>query len=254
MHATALPRTRGMLALAAAAGLLCVLAATATTTQRADQSDQVYQARREAMVREQIEARGIKDKAVLAALHKVPRHRFVPPGSRELAYTDGPLPIGAGQTISQPEIVALMTELIKPEKKFRVLEIGTGSGYQAAVLAECVAQVDSIEVVPALGKKAETVLRDLGYKNVKLRIGDGYEGWAERAPFDAIILTAAPPTEIPRPLLQQLKVGGRLVAPIGRQWQQLVRITRTTSGFEREVITDVRFVPMTGKAQDASER
>ena len=250
MQTTELPRSRGMLALAAAAGLLCVLAAMATTAQRVGQSDEVYQARREAMVRDQIEARGIKDKAVLAAFRKVPRHRFVPAGSRDLAYTDGPLPIGEGQTISQPEIVALMTELIKPDKKSRVLEIGTGSGYQAAILAECVAQVDSIEVVPALGKKAETVLRELGYRNVKLRIGDGYEGWAERAPFDAIILTAAPPREVPRPLLEQLKVGGHLVAPLGRMQQQLVRITRTKSGFEREVITDVRFVPMTGKAQD----
>jgi protein-L-isoaspartate(D-aspartate) O-methyltransferase len=254
MHATALSRFRGMLALAAAAGFLGVLAAMATTAQQVDQSDEVYQGRREAMVREQIEARGIKDKAVLAAFRKVPRHRFVPAGSRDLAYADGPLPIGQGQTISQPQIVALMTELIKPDKKFRVLEIGTGSGYQAAILAECVAEVDSIEVVPALGKKAETVLRELGYRNVKLRIGDGYDGWAERAPFDAIILTAAPPREIPRPLLEQLKVGGKLVAPLGRREQRLVRITRTPDGFERKVITGVRFVPMTGKAQDQPER
>ena len=130
------------------------------------------------MVREQIESRGIKDKAVLAAFRKVPRHRFVPNALQAQAYDDGPLPIGDGQTISQPEIVAMMTELIKPDKKFRVLEIGTGSGYQAAILAECVKEVDSIEVVPALGKKAEVVLRELGYKNIKLRIGDGYEGWS----------------------------------------------------------------------------
>jgi protein-L-isoaspartate(D-aspartate) O-methyltransferase len=214
------------------------------------ETEETYRARRETMVREQIERRGIKDKAVLAAFRKVPRHRFVPAIARQLAYTDGPLPIGKGQTISQPEIVAMMTALIKPDKKMRVLEIGTGSGYQAAILAECVEQVDSIEVVPELGKTAETVLRELGYDNVKTRIGDGYEGWAERAPYDAIILTAAPPHEIPRPLLEQLKVGGRLVAPVGRSEQRLVRIIKTKTGFDRKVIADVRFVPMTGKAQE----
>jgi protein-L-isoaspartate(D-aspartate) O-methyltransferase len=217
---------------------------------QAQEPEQTLRARREIMVQEQIERRGIKDKAVLAAFRKVPRHRFVPADLRPLAYTDGPLPIGKGQTISQPEIVAMMTELIKPDKKMRVLEIGTGSGYQAAILAECVEQVDSIEVVEELGKSAEALLRDLGYRNVKTRIGDGYEGWAERAPYDAIILTAAPPHEIPRPLLEQLKVGGRLVAPIGRSEQRLVRITKTKTGYERKVIADVRFVPMTGKAQE----
>ncbi len=233
----------------AAVGLLAVTVATATATLLARQPEDVYQARREHMVRDQIESRGIKDKAVLTAFRKVPRHRFVPESSRAQAYDDGPLPIGEGQTISQPEIVAMMTELIKPDKKLRVLEIGTGSGYQAAILAECVKEVDSIEVVPSLGKKAEVVLRDLGYKNIKLRIGDGYQGWSDRAPYDAIILTAAPPEEVPRPLLEQLKVGGRLVAPVGRSVQKLIRITRTETGYERELIADVRFVPMTGKAQ-----
>ena len=137
-------------------------------------------------------------------------------------------------------------------KKFRVLEIGTGSGYQAAILAECVAEVDSIEVVPALGKKAEKLLEELGYDKVKVRIGDGYQGWSDRAPDDAIILTAAPPHEVPRPLLEQLKVGGRLVAPVGRSEQKLVRITRTAAGFKSEIIAGVRFVPMTGKAQDGA--
>ncbi len=164
-----------------AVGLLGISAVMATATLLARQSEGVYEVRREHMVHEQIEARGIKDKAVLAAFRKVPRHRFVPERLRAEAYDDGPLPIGEGQTISQPEIVAMMTELIKPDKKLRVLEIGTGSGYQAAILAECVKEVDSIEVVPALGKKAEVVLRDLGYKNIKLRIGDGYQGWSERA-------------------------------------------------------------------------
>jgi protein-L-isoaspartate(D-aspartate) O-methyltransferase len=131
----------------------------------------------------------------------------------------------------------------------RVLEIGTGSGYQAAVLSECVGEVETIEVVPELGRAATGLLRELGYRNVHVKIGDGYEGWPDRAPFDAILLTAAPPDRIPQPLLDQLKLGGRLVAPVGRLDQDLVRITRTERGFDREVIAPVRFVPMTGKAQ-----
>jgi protein-L-isoaspartate(D-aspartate) O-methyltransferase len=189
----------------------------------------------------------------LAAFRKVPRHRFVPAELRHLAYSDGPLPIGKKQTISQPEIVAMMTELIKPEQTMRVLEIGTGSGYQAAILAECVKQVDSIEVVEELGERAEKVLQELGYANVKTKIGDGYEGWPDRAPYDAIILTAAPPHDVPQPLLDQLKVGGTLVAPIGRSEQRLVRVTKTATGFKRQVIADVRFVPMTGKAQEKTQ-
>jgi protein-L-isoaspartate(D-aspartate) O-methyltransferase len=143
-----------------------------------------------------------------------------------------------------------MTELIEPAKTMRVLEVGTGSGYQAAVLAECVTEVDSIEVVPALANKARALLTELGYRNVRVRVADGYQGWAERAPYDAIILTAAPPKDVPRPLLEQLKVGGRLVAPIGRDDQRLVRVTKTETGLEREVLGGVRFVPMTGKAQN----
>jgi len=212
-------------------------------------SEETHRARRLDMVTDQIASRGIKDKAVLEALRKVPRHRFVPAMWQPLAYTDGPLPIGEGQTISQPYIVAWMTELIQPTKKMRVLEIGTGSGYQAAILSECVGEVDSIEVVPTLGRKAKTLLGDLEYRNVQVRIGDGYEGWPERAPYDAILLTAAPPGQIPRPLLDQLKPGGRLVAPVGRGVQDLVRITKTPTGFKREVLAGVQFVPMTGKAQ-----
>jgi protein-L-isoaspartate(D-aspartate) O-methyltransferase len=208
-----------------------------------------HDARRREMVRWQLRERGIRSQAVLSAMVKVPRHRFVPTALRDLAYQDNPLPIGEGQTISQPYIVALMTELIEPAKEMRVLEIGTGSGYQAAVLAECVGQVDTIEVLPELGAAAARVLEELGYRSVQARIGDGYEGWPERAPYDAILLTAAPPDRIPGPLLDQLKVGGRLVAPVGRQYQELVRITRTETGFRREVIAPVRFVPMTGKAQ-----
>jgi protein-L-isoaspartate(D-aspartate) O-methyltransferase len=214
------------------------------------QTEETQSARRDEMVKTQIEARGIKDKALLAALRKVERHRFVPQVLQGRAYDDGPLPIGEGQTISQPFIVALMTELIEPKKAMRVLEIGTGSGYQAAVLAECVAEVDTIEIVPALGRRAEAVLRELGYRNIQVRIGDGYAGWPERAPFDAILLTAAPPHDVPKPLLDQLKIGGRLVAPVGRANQNLIRITKTETGLKREVLEPVRFVPMTGKAQD----
>lgn len=206
--------------------------------------------RRRLMVREQLRRNGIRNQAVLAAMEKVPRHRFVPPLVRGRAYDDGPLPIGRGQTISQPYIVALMTELIDPKKTMRVLEIGTGSGYQAAVLAECVGEVNTIEVVPELGKNAAAVLKEMGYRNVEVRIGDGYEGWPQRAPFDAILLTAAPPRDVPKPLLDQLKVGGRLIAPIGREAQDLVRITRTEKGLTRETVAPVRFVPMTGKAQE----
>ncbi len=205
------------------------------------------------MVSSQIEGRGVKDKAVLTALRKVPRHRFVPALWQGRAYIDGPLPIGEGQTISQPYIVGWMTELIEPTRKLRVLEIGTGSGYQAAVLAECVGEVDTIEVVPALGKKAKVLLGELGYRNIRVKIGDGYEGWPERAPYDAIILTAAPPTDVPPPLLEQLKQGGRLVAPVGRGEQNLIRITRDPTGYKREVLAPVRFVPMTGKGRTTND-
>jgi len=212
-------------------------------------SEDEHRNRRRAMVVDQLKRRGIKSPAVLAAMEKVPRHQFIPLNLRSDAYSEGPLPIGSGQTISQPYIVALMTELIEPSKEMKVLEIGTGSGYQAAVLAECVGEVDTIEVVPDLGREAEAVLKKLGRRNVRVRVGDGYAGWPERAPYDAIILTAAPPERIPQPLLDQLKPGGRLIAPVGRQDQELVRMTRTSKGFEREVIAPVRFVPMTGKAQ-----
>ncbi len=213
-------------------------------------SEETQKSRRLHMVARQIQEHGVTDKSVLAAMTKVPRHRFVPDSLQGSAYSDGPLPIGEGQTISQPYVVGWMTELIRPAKEMRVLEIGTGSGYQAAVLAECVAEVDSIEVVPNLGRQAEARLRELGYRNIRLRIGDGYEGWPDRAPYDAILLTAAPPNQIPRPLLDQLKPGGRLVAPVGREFQRIVRITRAETGFKKEVLAPVMFVPMTGKAQN----
>jgi protein-L-isoaspartate(D-aspartate) O-methyltransferase len=208
----------------------------------------VHKARRLRMVADQIEARGVKDPTVLEAMRSVPRHRFVPAYLRPLAYEDEPLPIGGGQTISQPFVVADMSALIRPKRTMKVLEIGTGSGYQAAVLASCVGEVDTIEIRPELGRRAETLLRDLGYRNVRVRVGDGYAGWPERAPYDAVVLTAAP-RRVPRPLLDQLKTGGRLVAPVGQDSQDLVVITKTDRGLTTEVVAPVRFVPMTGKAE-----
>jgi protein-L-isoaspartate(D-aspartate) O-methyltransferase len=250
MWAFPVPKLRKTAVIFGALSLAVLFAALALGAFWIDEPEEIHKARRLEMVLDQIESRDVKDKNVLSALRKVPRHRFVPAVWKPLAYTDGPLPIGKGQTISQPYIVALMSELIKPAKGMRVLEIGTGSGYQAAVLAVCGAEVDSIEVVPELARQAKSVLKDLGYDRVRVRIGDGYAGWPERAPYDAVILTAAPPKDIPRPLLDQLKPGGRLVAPVGRDDQQLVLITRTATGFTKEVIAAVRFVPMTGKAQD----
>jgi protein-L-isoaspartate(D-aspartate) O-methyltransferase len=208
-----------------------------------------YEQRRRAMVAEQIESRGIRNPAVLEAMRKVPRHRFLPDELRTQAYYDTPLPIGHRQTISQPYIVALMTELIDPRPDMRVLEIGTGSGYQAAVLAECVETVYTIEILPELGRLAARLLEELGYDNVVTRIGDGYDGWPDEAPFDAILVTAAPPS-IPKPLLDQLAVGGKLVIPVGDFTQDLVVVTRTEDGYEHRPASGVRFVPMTGKAQE----
>ena len=203
---------------------------------------------RERMVASQIAARGVKDPCVLEAMRAVPRERFVPEELRGLAFADGPLSIGQGQTISQPYIVALMTELARPAKGSRVLEVGTGSGYQAAVLAACFGEVYTIEILPDLGRRAEALLRELGLAKVRVRIGDGYDGWPEAAPFDAIVVTAAPDT-IPKPLLEQLKIGGRLVIPVGTGNQDLVVVTRTAEGYRRESVIPVRFVPMTGKAE-----
>jgi len=211
--------------------------------------DAKQEASRMSMVSEQIEARGIKDEGVLEAMRRVPRDRFVPPELRDQAYHDTPLPIGHRQTISQPYIVALMTELIEPKPGMKVLEIGTGSGYQAAVLAECVDTVYTIEILPELGRAAAGLLEELGYENVRTHIGDGYDGWPEHAPFDAIVVTAAP-ASIPKPLLEQLTIGGKLVIPVGEYSQDLVVVTRTEDGYERRPASYVRFVPMTGKAQE----
>ena len=200
------------------------------------------------MVKQQIAARGVRDPKVLDAMGKVPRHLFVPDKSQDEAYNDYPLGIGFGQTISQPYIVAYMTEQLGLKGHEKVLEIGTGSGYQAAVLAEIADSVFSIEIICELEKQAAHALEKNGYKNVFTRCGDGYAGWPEHAPFDAIILTAAPP-EIPRPLIDQLAIGGKLIAPVGKFVQDLILMTRTEKGIKEEKLIGVRFVPMTGKAQ-----
>jgi len=200
------------------------------------------------MVETQIASRGVRDKRVLEAMRKVPRHRFVPPENQDQAYGDYPLPIGHGQTISQPYIVALMTELLKVEPGEKVLEIGTGSGYQAAVLAELAAEVYTIEIIKPLATRAEKLLSELGYGNIKVRAGDGFFGWPEEAPFDGIIVTAAP-QKVPQPLLDQLKEGGRLVIPEGRFAQELVVYEKVGGEIKRREVIPVRFVPMTGRAE-----
>jgi protein-L-isoaspartate(D-aspartate) O-methyltransferase len=203
-----------------------------------------YQKRRQVMVIEQIKARGVKDSRVLAAMANVPRELFVPPDQLPYAYEDRPLAIGHSQTISQPYIVALMTELLTPGKKDRVLEVGTGSGYQAAILGRLAGRVYSLEIVPELARSAALVLRTNGFRNVRIREGDGYKGWAEFAPYDKILLTAAPP-EIPAELLAQLRPGGRLVAPVGVDAQRLVVVNKLLDGTtETQTILPVRFVPM----------
>ena len=207
-----------------------------------------YTPQRERMVREQIEGRGIHRADVLRVLRVTPRHLFVPEAIRDRAYDDGALPIGSGSTISQPYIVALMTELLAPQKHQRVLEIGTGSGYQAAVLSQLTKQVYTIEIIPDLANLAREKLTRLGYSNVMVRHGDGYLGWPEEAPFDAIIVTAAP-AEVPRSLIDQLARGGRLVAPVGVGWaQDLVVIEKRADGtLAKSSVVPVVFVPMRGQ-------
>ncbi len=212
-----------------------------------------FDALRREMVETQLSPRGVDDERVLSAMQDVPRHKFVPERYRALAYADHPLPIGEGQTISQPLIVALMSQLARVEPDDKILEIGTGSGYHAAVLANLGAEVYTIEIVETLGRGARLTLASLGYENVHVKIGDGYEGWPEHAPFEAIVITAAPPT-IPEPLLEQLAVGGRMVLPVGEHDQELKVISRTESGLQSERHGAVRFVPMTGKAQEQSAR
>ena len=229
----------------AVAALLAAACGSAGAPENSAPED-AFRDRRFFMVRSQIEGRGIRDRAVLQAMRNVPRERFVPEAERQNAYADRPLPIGEGQTISQPYVVALMSSLARIEPGQRVLEIGTGSGYQAAVLAEMDAEVWSIELLPRIAARAETALRANGYDSIRLRVGDGYLGWPEAAPFDRIVVTAAPP-EIPEALLEQLAPGGRLVAPVGEDpWSQRLLVASRSESGELE-LTDhggVAFVPM----------
>ncbi len=224
------------------ASALALLFAPRIATAQAD-----FAAARQRMLDEQIVARGVSDTAVLRAMRTVPRHLFVPPARRADAYGDFPLPIGQGQTISQPYVVAYMTEQLRLSPRSRVLEVGTGSGYQAAVLAEIAGEVYSIEIVPELGRSAAARLAELGYGRVHVRIGDGYAGWPETAPFDAIIVTAAA-QDVPAPLVAQLKPGGRMVLPVGPedgdQLLVLVRKSDDGAGTVTRVLLPVRFVPL----------
>ena len=218
--------------------ILFVMAASAL------QTGDKYQVLREKMVRDQIVSRGISDQLTLKAMRKVPRHLFVPAEYVSRAYNDSPLPIGYGQTISQPFIVAYMTEVVKPTSYKKALEIGTGSGYQAAVLAEIVKQVYSIEIVPELAKESAALLGKLGYENISCKYGDGYQGWKEHAPFDIIVVTAAAP-EIPQPLIDQLAENGRLVIPVGppSSIQELILVEKKNGKTVEKRLTLVRFVP-----------
>ena len=209
----------------------------------------IYTSKRYRMVEQQIERRGIRDSLVLNVMRNVPRHLYVPEGLNDIAYSDRPLPIGERQTISQPYIVAFMTEQLGLKGDEKVLEIGTGSGYQAAVLGEIANEVYSIEIISSLGLKAKKLLKTQGYNNIHVRIGDGYAGWPEKAPFDGVIVTAAP-GHIPQPLIDQLKHGGKMIIPVGDYYQELILITKSKKGkVTKKSVLPVTFVPMTGKAQ-----
>jgi protein-L-isoaspartate(D-aspartate) O-methyltransferase len=221
-----------------------LFAAIATTGCGQSSTPADFAAQRQRMVEQQLKPRGIKDERVLTAMTKVPREEFVPLDARANAYQDGPLSIGYAQTISQPYIVAFMTEQLRPKQTDRVLEIGSGSGYQAAILAELVADVYTVEIVEPLAKSAEATVQRLGYKNIHVRVGDGYKGWPEEAPFDAIIVTCAP-DKIPQPLIDQLKDGGRMVIPVGEQFaQQLYLLEKKNGQLKQSATLPVRFVPM----------
>jgi protein-L-isoaspartate(D-aspartate) O-methyltransferase len=207
--------------------------------------EQDFAVARQHMVEIQIKGRGITDSRVTEVMSSVPRHEFVPENYRAQAYEDHPLPIGYSQTISQPYIVAFMTEQLRPQPTDRVLEIGTGSGYQAAVLSKLVAEVYTIEIVKPLAQRAEMDLRRLNYSNVKVKAGDGYKGWPEHAPFDAIIVTAAP-DHVPQPLIDQLKEGGRMIIPVGgREMQQLYLLEKHAGKLAQRAVLPVNFVPLT---------
>lgn len=202
-----------------------------------------FASQRQEMVERQLRDRSIRDENVLAAMAKVPRHRFVPGSFAQLAYGDYPLPIGRGQTISQPYVVAYMTEAADISPDETVLEIGTGSGYQAAVLGEIARDVYTVEIIPGLAARARQILKELDYRNVRVKIGDGYRGWVEHAPYDAIIVTAAP-DHIPQPLVDQLASDGKMVIPVGRQFQEIVVLEKTAAGIVKKSTLPVRFVPL----------
>ncbi len=228
---------------------LLVAAVPTGSAPAADSDRAAFTAMRERMVKDQIARRGIRDREVIRAMSSVPRHRLVPKGLMKKAYNDTPLPIGYGQTISQPYIVAYMTQIIKADKGDTVLEIGTGSGYQAAILSAVAGRVYTIEIISQLAESASLKLKELGYKNVTTRCADGYYGWPEHAPFDAIIVTAAA-GHIPPPLLKQLKPGGRMVIPVGGPFmiQSLVLVEKDKSGvITTRNLMPVRFVPLTGR-------
>jgi protein-L-isoaspartate(D-aspartate) O-methyltransferase len=239
------------------AGLLCILLQACTQSEKPSRQAALAaeqkiggvstETLREQLV-QQIEAQGVTDEKVLAAMRKVQRHEFVPKPYRSAAYEDRPLPIGMEQTISQPFIVAYMTQMLELKGGEKVLEVGTGSGYQAAVLAEIAKEVYTIEILEPLARNAEETLGRLGYKNVFVKAGDGYQGWPEHAPFDAIIVTAAP-DHVPQPLVEQLKVDGRMVIPVGEWGQRPILITKDEHGVREERDLPVLFVPMTGEAQ-----
>lgn len=228
------------------ATLACVLLAACAATSSPTQTAGDWAARRGRMVETQIRARGITDERVLAAMRKVPRHLFIPEDRRAYAYEDHPVPVGLGQTISQPFIVAYMTDALKLAPTDKVLEIGTGSGYQAAVLAELAREVYTMEIVPELAERARATLESLAYRNVRVRHGNGYLGWPEAAPFDKIIVTAAP-DEVPKALVDELAVGGTMIVPVGRVEQMMTIIRKTARGVVQEETIPVLFVPMTGK-------
>jgi protein-L-isoaspartate(D-aspartate) O-methyltransferase len=224
---------------------ILILSLSLLTSPVALAQDDIYKPRREKMVRQQIEARGIKDPEVIAAMKKVQRHLFVPRTNMIFAYNDYPMDIGYGQTISQPYIVAYMTELLKLKPNYKVLEVGTGSGYQAAVLAEIAEKVYTIEIIEELSKMACGKFKDMGYTNIVCKAGDGYNGWPEHAPYDAIIVTAAP-EEIPAPLTRQLKEGGRMIIPVGpvSSIQKLILIEKKSGELINKELIPVRFVPL----------
>jgi len=231
--------------------VILVFCLTISAQEQEEDKEEIFTQRRQSMVINQLQSRDITDSKVLQAMFTVPRHQFVDPRIRESAYNDYPLSIGEGQTISQPYIVALMTQLLELKGGEKVLEIGTGSGYQAAVLAEIVEEVYTVEIYESLSKKSEKLLNDLGYRNIKFKVGDGYYGWGEYAPYDVIIVTCAP-DHVPPSLLQQIREnGGRIVIPVGGIWmvQTLMKIEKIEGKIKSKGIIGVRFVPMIGHSR-----